>query len=643
MQWLRNRPLAHKLALGFGLCLAFTLAMALTSLVLLGRVETSAKTLVRDGVTAARQLATIEGDLREYRLTQFRYAALEGADEKAELARQLDTQKTALEGALNDFEKGLADEEDRRDFAALSTAWRDYASQTADLSQAGTSARLASPQPQTSFETAGKGLRQMAERGAQRGLRAVAESHDANASARASTLGLLALSLAIGLGVAMTLGRMLTGVVIRLRDGMHSIERNCLTDLGEAVQAMADGNLTRRPQAVTQPIDYVAEDELGQVVAAFNGMLRRTQGTVIAFSKSQESLGGMVRQVSHSADSVQETSNMLATSTQQSGQAASEIASASEKLAARASEAANTVQRLTDAIGDVAGGSHRQERLLSEATEKLSEAVGSLAKVTGSAQDMARVAEQGSDAVERTVAAMGRVGHQVEDSATRVRALDEMGRQIGAIVTTIESIAGQTNLLALNAAIEAARAGEHGRGFAVVADEVRKLAEQASASTKQIAVLIEDVRGSVAGAVQAIEATSAETRQGVTQSSEAGQALAEIVRAAQAVLAQASQVAQVAEGVSGSMTTVREVSASNSATTVKMESLANSVALTVADVASVSEETAAGAEELSATVQEVSIAAERLNAMSGTLQDLTGRFAIDTAAEPSHGHLRLAA
>jgi methyl-accepting chemotaxis protein len=643
MQWLRNRPLAHKLALGFGLCLALTLAMALMSLVLLARVETSAKTLVRDGVTAAKALATVEGDLREFRLTQFRYASLDSAEEKAELARRLETQKAALEAALADFEKSLADEDDRRDFATLASAWRDYATQTADLTQAGIAARLVAPSAQGPFDTANEGLRQLAERGTERGLRAVTASQGTYASARASTLGLLVLALAIGLGVAITLGRMLTGVVVRLRDGMHSIERNCLTDLGEAVQAMADGNLTLRPQAVTKPIDYVAEDELGQVVAAFNGMLRRTQGTVIAFSKSQESLGGMVKQVSHSADSVLETSQMLATSTQQSGQAATEIAAASEKLAARASDAANTVQRLTDAIGDVAGGSQRQERMLSEATEKLSHAVGSLAKVTGSAQDMARVAEQGSDAVERTVAAMGRVGNQVEDSAARVRALDEMGRQIGAIVTTIESIAGQTNLLALNAAIEAARAGEHGRGFAVVADEVRKLAEQASASTKQIAVLIDDVRGSVAGAVQAIEATSAETRQGVTQSGEAGQALAEIVRAAQAVLGQASQVAQVAEGVSQSMTTVREVSAANTATTVKMEALASSVAMTVADVASVSEETAAGAEELSATVQEVSIAAERLSAMSGALQDLTGRFAIDTAAERSHGHLRLAA
>jgi methyl-accepting chemotaxis protein len=256
--------------------------------------------------------------------------------------------------------------------------------------------------------------------------------------------------------------------------------------------------------------------------------------------------------------------------------------------------------------------------------------------MSSSAQQAAAIAQTGGQAVQETIQTMGRIQDQTLVSAQRVKELDQLGQQIGAIVETIEQIAEQTNLLALNAAIEAARAGEHGRGFAVVADEVRKLAEQAAASTKEISELIANVRHGVEQAVQAMESTSAEVEKGFTRSSEANEALAQIVQAAQTVANEVQGVTAIAQQMSASVqqvlasvSSVRAAAEENAAAVRTMGAHAQQVAETISAVASVSEEAAASAQEISASAQQVTAASQELSAMALQLKQLVQQFRLE--------------
>jgi methyl-accepting chemotaxis protein len=156
-------------------------------------------------------------------------------------------------------------------------------------------------------------------------------------------------------------------------------------------------------------------------------------------------------------------------------------------------------------------------------------------------------AARGGEVVQQTISGMHRIAAQVKQSAQTVESLGVRSEQIGEIVGTIEDIADQTNLLALNAAIEAARAGEQGRGFAVVADEVRALAERTSVATKEISEMIRAIQKETKEAVVAMEEGVSEVEKGATTSEKSGEALHEILAHIEEVNMQINQIAIAAE------------------------------------------------------------------------------------------------
>jgi methyl-accepting chemotaxis protein len=207
-------------------------------------------------------------------------------------------------------------------------------------------------------------------------------------------------------------------------------------------------------------------------------------------------------------------------------------------------------------------------------------------------------AKSGAEVVRKTTSGMERIACRVKEAAHTVENLGTKSDEIGTIIGTIEDIADQTNLLALNAAIEAARAGEQGRGFAVVADEVRALAERTTRATREIGAMIKDIQKKTKGAVVAMEEGVAEVEKGAEFSIGSGQALEMILQQVNEVTQQVNQIATAA----GQQT-----------------STTGEIAENIQEITSVLEQTARG-------VTETSEAAAMLANQSQELQRLVGHF-----------------
>ncbi len=407
---------------------------------------------------------------------------------------------------------------------------------------------------------------------------------------------------------------------------LEELRGSTVSRMGEAMNALKDGDLTNSVVVETKPVDIKSKDEAGMMARSFNEMLDTMNGMVESYEQARSSLNALVGTIVSSANTVQSTSQDLAATAEQSGGAARDIAMGSIDLARSASSANQVMDGFNLQVAAVSSSSEVQESQVREAARALEEAEAGIVGVAHAAEEMAAAANAGNAAVEQTIQAMDRVKERVGYSANRIQDLDAKGRQIGRIVLSIESIAEQTNLLALNAAIEAARAGEHGRGFAVVADEVRKLAELAANATKEISTLIESVTVTVGETVKAIEVTQQEVASSTTQSFEAGVHLKEIMTISEQVAAQSQEVSATTQTATVVMTTVAEAAKKNFQMAKEMGEGATNIAHSIAGVAAISEESSAGAEQLNATIGDVADAAIRLNEMSGSLMATVTKF-----------------
>ena len=432
--------------------------------------------------------------------------------------------------------------------------------------------------------------------------------------------------------------------------------------------ALSVGDMVREMSEAEKDKVRQRKDEIGMIGQAFDGLIIYMQGmgaaaatiankdlTVSvtpksakdelgnAFSKMIAGLQEVIGQVADSANSVAAAAGQLASASEQSGEATSQIATTIQQVAlgtaqqtAGVTKTSGSVEQMGRAIEGVAKGAQEQAKAISKASQVTSRISAAIEQVTSNAKavtrdsaEAARYSRDGAKTVKETIVGMEAIRSKVGLSATKVEEMGTRSEEIGAIVETIEDIASQTNLLALNAAIEAARAGEQGKGFAVVADEVRKLAERSSLATKEIAALIKGIQKTVNEAVNAMKESASEVEAGVTRANSAGVVLDNILTAAESVYKQAEDAGTAAAKVSAAASelveavdTVSAVIEENTAATEEMAANSTELTQAIENIASVSEENSAAVEEVSASTEEVSAQVEEVSASASSMMEM---------------------
>ncbi|MBO6514425.1 MAG: methyl-accepting chemotaxis protein [Phycisphaerales bacterium] len=318
--------------------------------------------------------------------------------------------------------------------------------------------------------------------------------------------------------------------------------------LMEYASSIADRDLS------IDDLQIKTKDEIGRLADAVNVM--------------KNSIKGVISDVSHTTQAVASASTELAASAEQ-------MAAGMDTQQQQTQQVAAAVEELSQSVGEVAAKS-------SDAT-------------TASVESQ-RLAEDGGGIVSNTVEEMQGIAREVQSSADTINTLGQKSQMIGEIIAVINDIADQTNLLALNAAIEAARAGEHGRGFAVVADEVRKLAERTTEATEEVSQSILGIQTETESAVTLIEAGSERVGKGVDLASQAGEALRSIV-----------------DGSKGVQGMVQDIAAAANEQT----AAADEIARAVEGINSVTSESSVGASQASQAASDLAVQAEQLQEMVG--------------------------
>jgi len=471
---------------------------------------------------------------------------------------------------------------------------------------------------------------------------ALLSQDDARADLTKVIIGATAAAMLLFGWMAVALGRRVGGRLARVSTAIDHLAHEDMQHLTSALTLVADGDLTATFAFARAPLAVDGLDEIGTLSVAYNELVGAMNNLQQEFADATRRLRRALRGVLDTSGDLGEKSVAMAIETDRSNDAVAQIARAFGEVAGAARDQASRIvnasaaaEELSRSSQQIAAGATEQAvaaRAATDAIYRLDEQITALAtmgdRLSGVTRDAITQANAGSGAVLRTSEALNALISVNSNTVTAMTTLETRTSAVSAILGTIDEIADQTNLLALNAAIEAARAGEHGRGFAVVADEVRKLAERATLSTREIADILNAIRSETLHAMQALRSTTTRLEEGVEVAARGNEAITKITDAvrdtaavADEVVDRSSMMRRESGSITQHITSVSAIIEENAAAASQMRATTEDLSGQLAPVAVAAEEQSITADAISSSAIDLTAQMQRMRGFAQLVQD----------------------
>ena len=542
MSWFRNLNIKVKLNVAFAFVTLITTALGVYSIMTLTKLNGAIDDLANNQMPGLRAVGELDALVGSFRRGELLVAVCQEKEGKEKYLKRMETDLEKIKRQQGVYEKLIDSEPERKSYSEFTNAWGPYLAAHPKVVEVALQNNPAESDKAIRGESSKYFNQAIAALDAnQNAQRKIAEEQGkemfrSNSTSRLWIIFGVVVIFISGFFFSLSMSRLVSIPIARL---------------AEQAMRVAGGDMSI-------VIYHSSEDEVGRLSAAFQMMIDNLRGVLVRIADSSAQVSSAATQLLSEAKQMADDSHKVVSQ-------AGNMATASEEMAATSGEIARSCVSAAE-ISERANG----------------------AAVTGAA------------IIKTTVEGMNRIALQVKETAVTVDGLGARSDQIGNIVGTIEDIADQTNLLALNAAIEAARAGEQGRGFAVVADEVRALAERTTRATREIGDMIKAIQLETRTAVATMEEGVKEVARGTKDAAESGHALDEILNQIGSVSMQVNQIATAAE--------------EQTATT-------NQISQNILEINEAVHDAARGANE-------TATAAEQLANLSGDLRGIVSRFTL---------------